>query len=169
MPGREKLAKDTLALTAASVLMRMIGIFYQSWLAQRIGAAGIGLWQLVQSVNVLSATLAISGIRFTATRLVSEELSAPGGGSAGGAVAHCAVYAVTFGCLACLLTFFGAAPIGFLWIGDARCVPCLRVFAFALPLISLSCVLNGYFIASGQAWKCALVQVIDSILNITAI
>ena len=59
------------ALTAAALLMRLIGLFYQAWLAQRIGAAGLGLWQLVMSVNVFSATLAISGIRFTTTRLVS--------------------------------------------------------------------------------------------------
>ena len=164
-----KLTRDTAVLTAAALLMRLIGLVYQSWLARRIGAAGLGLWQLVQSVNVLSATLAISGIRFTATRLVSEELSAPEGGSAGGAVLRCALYALMFGCGACLLTFFCAAPIGFLWIGDARAVNCLRIFSFALPMISLSCVLNGYFVASGQAAKCALIQIFEQCVNVCAV
>lgn len=163
------IGKDVCALTASALLMRLIGVFYQSWLARRIGASGVGLWQLVQSVNVLSVTLAVSGIRFTATRLVSEELGASECGSAGGAVGRCAVYAVSFGCAACLLTFFGAQPIGFLWIGDARSVDCIRVFSFALPLISLSSVLNGFFVAKGEAWKCALIQVLEQLVNVSAV
>ena len=47
---------------------------FQAWLAARIGTAGIGLYQLVGSVNVLFATLSFSGIRFASTRLVAEEL-----------------------------------------------------------------------------------------------
>ena len=163
------IVKNTAVLTAAALVMRAISLGYQSWLARRIGASGVGLWQLVQSVNVLFVTLAISGIRFTATRLVSEELGAPDGGQAGGAVLHCLVYAAFFGSAACLLTFFFATPIGFLWIGDARTVACLRTFSFALPLISLSCVLNGCFIARGQAWKSALVQVFEQCVNVAAV
>ncbi len=160
-------AKDAAVLTAAALLMRLIALAYQSWLAQRIGAAGMGLWQLVLSVNVLSVTLAVSGIRFTAARLVSEELGS--GGDARAAVARCLCYAMIFGCLACLLTFFGAERIGFLWIGDARAVPCIRVFAFTLPMISLNCVLNGSFIASGKAWKSAVVQVAEQCVNVSAV
>ena len=163
------IAKDAAVMTAAAVLMRLIALGYQSWLSRRIGAAGIGLWQLVQSVNILSATLAISGIRFTTTRLVSEELGAPDGGSARGAVGRCLVYAVLFGCIACLLTFFGAEAIGFLWIGDARTVVCLRIFSFALPMLSVSCVLNGAFIARGQAWKSALIQTLEQCVNVCAV
>lgn len=161
-----KMAKDTLLLTAAALLMRLLGLIYQSWLARRIGADGVGLWQLVLSVNVFSATLAISGIRFTATRMVSEELGRADGGNAGGAVARCLLYAVSFGCAACLLTFFGAAPIGFLWIGDARTVSCLKTFAFTLPLISVGSVLNGVFLARRQAWKSAVVQTAEQCANI---
>ncbi len=164
-----RIAKDAAVMTAAALLMRLIALWYQSWLSRRIGAAGIGLWQLVQSVNILSATLAISGIRFTTTRLVSEELGAPDGGSVRGAVARCLVYAVLFGCIACLLTFFGAEAIGFLWIGDARTVVCLRIFSFALPMLSVSCVLNGALIARGQAWKCALIQTLEQCVNVCAV
>lgn len=168
MGGFRKLAKDTALLTAAAVVMRLVALGYQSWLARRIGASGVGLWQLVLSVNVFSATLAISGIRFTTTRLVSEELGSPDG-TAGGAVARCLVYALIFGCGACLLVFFSAVPIGFLWIGDARTVACLRTLSFTLPLISLSCVLNGYFVASGKAWKSALTQVVEQGVNVCAV
>ena len=168
MNGLPKLAKDAALLTGASLLMRCIGLTYQVWLAGRIGAAGIGLWQLVMSVSALSATLAISGIRFTTTRLISEELGR-GSGNTDGAVLRCLIYGFVFGCAAMLILYFGAKPIGFLWIGDARTVKSLRIIAFTMPMISLSSVLNGYFIASGQAGKTAAVQVIEQLTGVGSV
>ena len=65
---------NTALLTGSSLLMSLISMAFQVWLAGRIGSAGIGLYQLVVSVAFLCTTFAISGIRFAATRLVSEEI-----------------------------------------------------------------------------------------------
>ena len=46
---RKRLIVNTFLLTGASLLMRCIGMAFQAWLAGRIGAAGIGLYQLVMS------------------------------------------------------------------------------------------------------------------------
>ncbi len=167
--GFRKLARDTALLTASSLFMRCIGLAYQVWLAGRIGAAGVGLWQLVMSVSGLAATLAISGIRFTTTRLVSEELGLGRDGGAGRAMRRCLAYAAVFGGAAGSLLFFGAEPIGFLWVGDARTVRALRITALSLPMISLASVLNGYFIASGRAWRSAAVQTAEQILGIACV
>ncbi len=167
MRGFRSIAKDTALLTAASLGMRCVGLAYQAWLARRIGAAGVGLWQLVLSVNVLAATLAISGIRFTTTRLIAEERG--GDGRTARAAAHCLLYAVFFGCGACLLLFFGAERIGFLWVGDARTVQSLRILSITLPMISLSSVLGGCFIAGGKAWKSALTQFVEQLVNVAAV
>ena len=163
-----KYARNTAILTGASLLMRCIGLVYQVWLSGRIGAAGIGLWQLVMSVSALSATLAISGIRFTATRLVSEELG-KGTGRTDAAVHRCLLYAAAFGTVAFLILYFGAEAIGFLWIGDARTVKSLRILAFTMPMISLSSVLNGYYIASGQPMKTAAVQITEQISGVLCV
>ncbi len=169
MSGIKKLARDTAVLTGASLLMRCVGLAYQVWLAGQIGAAGIGLWQLVTSVSMLSATLAISGIRFTTTRLVAEEYGHGRGDGVDAAVNRCLLYAAAFGSAAFLALYFCAERIGFLWIGDARTVMSLRWIAFTMPMISVSCVLNGYFIASGAAWKTAAVQVAEQLVNVAAV
>ena len=72
--NHKKLVYNTFLLTATSLLMSCIGMAFQVWLVGRIGSAGIGLYQLTLSVTNLMATFAISGIRFAATRLISEEL-----------------------------------------------------------------------------------------------
>lgn len=166
---RGKLARDTAVLTAAAVVMRCVGMVWQVWLAGRIGAAGLGLWQLVASVNVFTSTLAISGIRFTTTRLVSEELGAGRSGGAERAVQRCLGYAAFFGLAAFLVLRLGAEPIGFLWVRDARTVQSLKLLSYTLPMISLSCVLNGSFVASGRAGVSAAVQVAEQLAAIAAV
>lgn len=161
-----KLAVDTAALTGSSLIMRCIALIYQVWLVGKIGSAGIGLFQLVVSVNILCITFAISGVRFTTTRLVSEEISSGNGKNVGHAIGHCIAYATLFGFGACVVLLLFAEPIGFLWIGDARTVLSLRIIALGLPFLALSSVLNGYFVASGKAYKSAIIQVIEQLSNI---
>ncbi|MCD8100773.1 MAG: oligosaccharide flippase family protein [Oscillospiraceae bacterium] len=169
MAGLRKMARNTAVLTVSSVFMRCIGMAYQVWLAGRIGAAGIGLFQLVMSVNFLCVTVAISGIRFTTTRLVSEELGTGRSGNVGAAVMRCCGYAAFFGFAAAAGMLIFAEPIGFLWIGDARTVASLRIISFRMPFIAFSSVLNGYFIASGRVWKSAAVQVAEQLINIALV
>lgn len=167
--GRWKtLIMNTFLLTGASLVMRCIAMAYQVWLAGQIGAAGIGLFQLVMSVNVLCVTLAISGIRFTTTRLISEEIAC-GGGGVNKAMRSCVGYALFFGFASFIVLFLLAERIGFLWIGDARTVLSLKIIAFSLPFVSLSSVINGYFLASGKVYKTAISQVFEQLLNIALV
>ena len=74
MHTHRRLIVNTALMTGSSIVMRCIALIFQAWLVGHIGAAGIGLYQLVLSVSVLFATFAISGIRFAAPRLISEEM-----------------------------------------------------------------------------------------------
>ena len=96
----KKLVYNTALLTGSSLLMRCIGMAFQAWLAGRIGATGIGLFQLVMSVEMLCTTLAVSGIRFAATRIVAEEIGSGREGAVGTAVFRCCMYSLLFGCAA---------------------------------------------------------------------
>lgn len=153
------LAKNTALLTAASLAMRFAGMVWQLWLAARIGEAGIGLFQLVMSVSGLAATFAVSGIRFTCTRLVAEELGVKSPGGAWKACRACLAYGSFFGLASMLVLCLLSEPLGFLWLGDARTVTPLRLLALGLPFLSLSTVMFGYFTATGRVWKGVCVQV----------
>ena len=167
--NRKKLLHDTLLLTGSSLLMRCIALLFQMWLVARIGAAGAGLYGLVGSVGFLAATVAISGIRFAATRLVSEEIGLHRCGGVGEAVRLCICYSLFFGISSAAVLWLCAEPIGFLWIRDARTVLSLRILALSLPFISLSSVLYGYFTACGRIFKAALVQVLEQLVRITLV
>lgn len=146
--------------------MSFIGMGYQIWLVGRIGAGGIGLYQLVMAVGGLAATFAISGIRFGATRLISEEIGLNRGAGIRGAMARCIAYSLFFGLAAWLIMWLIAEPVGFLWVGDARTVLSLKIMSFKLPLISLCSVFSGYFTACSRVWKPALIHLIEQITGI---
>ena len=158
--------KNTALLTASSLLMSLIGMAFQAWLAGRIGASGIGLYSLVCSVTALGATFAISGIRFASTRLVAEELGAGRKSGVPAAMRRCLRYAALFGAAAGLVLWFCAEPVGRGWIGDGRTVLPLRLSAFSMPCISLCACVSGYFSACGRLWRPTLIHLAEQLAGI---
>ena len=166
MVNRKRLIMNTALLTGSSLAMSAISMAFQVWLAGRIGSAGIGLYQLVLSVAFLCTTFAVSGIRFAATRLVSEELGHERSWSVAAAMRRCFAYSLFFGVSAMAVLFSFAEPIGFLWIGDARTVKSLKLIAFSMPFLSLSSVMSGYFTACGRVWKPTVVHLGEQLITI---
>ena len=60
---KERLLRNTALLTGSSLLMSLIGLAFQAWLAGRIGAAGLGLVGLVGSVSALGSRASHGCIR----------------------------------------------------------------------------------------------------------
>lgn len=160
------LARNTALLTASSLAIRLIGMTWQVWLVGRIGEAGIGLFQLILSVNGLAATVAVSGVRFTTTRLVSEELGTGRSHGAGDALRQCLWYGTFFGVAAGLILWITAEPLGFLWLTDARTVLPLKILALGLPAAALTSVMYGYFTATGRVWKSVCIQIFQQLFMI---
>ncbi len=161
--------KNTLLLTATSLLMRTVGISFQIYLSKKIGASGIGLFQLIMSVSMLAATFAISGIRFATTRLVSEELGKGNTRGVQAVIRRCLAYGACFGTAASLALFFSAPTLGATWIGDVRTIPALRILSLSLPAFALSHVLAGYFTAVSRVIKSASVNIAEQLIRIAVV
>lgn len=155
-----------LILTGTSLALQTASLLFRAWFARKLGAEGLGLFQLTVSVSVLGVTLATSGIRLTATRLAAEELGAHRPAGARAAVRSCMIYSLVFGLGAMTLLNLGAARIGADWLHDTRTVLSLRIFAFSLPFISLSSVLGGYLIAAHRAPAAAAGQIFEKLTEV---
>lgn len=164
----KNLAVNTALLTASGLIMRFVGMIWQVWLAGRIGEAGIGLFQLVVSVTTLAATVAVSGIRYTTTRLVSEETGMGRPDGVARALSVCMLYGLFFGLAAGMILMFLAEPLGFLWLGDARTVRPLMLMALQMPLTGIDAVMHGYFTAVGRVWKSVSISIVQQFVTIAA-
>ena len=133
-------------------------------LAGYLGAQGMGLVQLIFTVGGLGLTVAVSGVRFGAMRLVSEALGRGSDREAGAAVLRCLLYAGAFGCLSCVLLRRTAEALGFLWLEDGRTDTALRLLALELPFAALSAVFAGYFTATGRLGRAVSADMLQTLV-----
>lgn len=148
---RKNFFANTMALTLTAQLLRIAGILLIAYLTGKIGAEGVGLYQLIMSVYFLAATLASSGIGSTVSRLVAESLGKSGGKSTCNVLRGAICASLVMGAAAGAAVYFLADFIGLSLLGDARAVPAVRMLASGLPFMALTSCLQGYFFGIRKA------------------
>lgn len=84
---------NAMIMTATSLLMNAVGVWFNLYISGKIGAEGMGVFQLIMSVYSFTVTFAASGINLASTRLVAEEAASPNG-NVKGAMRRCFGYAL---------------------------------------------------------------------------
>lgn len=154
---RSRFLRDTAFVTLLNLGLRLLGLWTQSRLSGLMGAEGMGLVQLAMSVETLAAALATSGIRYSVTRLLAEELGFGRETSLGPLLRAGLRYALTCSLMAGALLLSFSEELAAL-AGDGRIAISLKVFALGLPFLSLNAVLGGYFLARRQPLRACASQ-----------
>ncbi len=155
---------NSLLLTLSAVLMRAVGVAYNVYISNRVGAEVMGLYSLVTNIWGFALTLATSGINLAATRCVAE--AGDNKAEIRIAMRKCIIYSLSFGTGTAFLLLILANPIAVLCLSDARAVTPLRIMSVSLPVIAVSSALSGYFSAVRRVWKSAAVQAAEQALKI---
>ena len=160
--------QNTVLMTVCSLLLRLFGILFRILISHRVGAEGIGLYQLVYSVYVLGSTFAVSGLTTAVTRLAAERLTVHDQDGVNKLMRLCYRISLLVGsCSAWIL--YSAAPLIGGWIGDDRAVNAISLCGIALPFIGVSGCIKGYFLARRQAWPPCLSQILEQAVRIGSI
>ncbi|MBQ2772984.1 MAG: polysaccharide biosynthesis C-terminal domain-containing protein [Clostridia bacterium] len=167
MKTKQQYFYNALLLTVVTLLMRTVSVGFNVYVSGKVGAEAMGLLSLVSGVYGFAVTLATSGIHLATVRTFAERLKLSGGEENKKCLCACLSYAAFFGCLASILLFALARPIGMYVLKDARTVRALTMLAFTLFPIAVSAVFNGYFTAMRRAYKNALAQVTEQAVKIT--
>ena len=158
--------KNTLILTVTALLLRSIGIVFRIWLTGKIGAEGIGLYQIVFSVYILASTFASTGICTAVTRVVTERLAA--GDPRGGFRAVRAAVLLSLlcaGATAALLRLFGGF-IAVNLLAQPQAEPAIRILPISLPFLGASACVRGYFTARRRSLPGSLGQILEQLVRI---
>ena len=152
---------SALMLTGVNLLLRFVGTSFQLYLSGKIGAAGIGLLQLVMSVGTLAMIAGIGGIRTATMYLTAEELGKKQSRNVFWVLSGCILYSILFSCTVGLALYHFAPQIAEYWIGDIRTVGALQLYAVFLPVCCLCSVMTGYFTAANRIGTLAAVEVAE--------
>ena len=142
---RKKLILNAFILTFATMMIGFVSTSFRVYLSNKIGSEGIGLYQLIMSIHVMTTTLAISGIRVTTTRLIAEELGRSNIKNIKSILRKSILYSLLFSTTTFLLVYNFADIIALKWIGDSRAIIPIKILSCSLPFIGISACFHGYF------------------------
>lgn len=165
MSGAKKLLHNTLLLTATAFIMRTVTVSFNAYLTEKIGADGIGLFQLISAVYAMAITFASGGIKLASMRLIADNLFRRNF-SERRIMKNCIAYALVCGTFIAFILFWLSSFIGTVWICDERSISSLKILSFSLPFISVSASLNGYFTAISKVFRYTFVQLCEQIFKI---
>lgn len=155
-------------LTAVSLFLRVSNMGYRSYLSQKIGAAGMGLYQLIFSIFMLTVTLSTSGISLAVTRMVSAAIASENRQVIRSTVARCFAFCLSISLSIALCLFFLADFAAAVFLGNPSAAPCLQILGLGLPFMSLCTCMKGYFLAVDESLSTAASDTLEQILTILA-
>ena len=157
---------NSVILTITSFIIRSVGMTFNVYVSNKIGAEGIGLFQLIMSVYLFAITLATSGISIAATRLVTETLAKNNEASAKNVMKKCILYSLILGIISGLVILLFSNFITNICLHGKISKKPLYAIAIGLPFIAMSAAINGYFSAVRRVIKTASSQILEQFVKI---
>ncbi len=152
---------SALLLTGVNLLLRFAATTFQVHITGLIGAAGVGLLQLVLSVGALAMTAGIGGIRTATMYLTAGQIGRKKPENVVWVLSGCFLYSIVCsGSVATLLYVF-ADKVADRWLGVPAAVDAVRMLAGFLPISCLCGVMVGYFTAANRIGTLAAVEVAE--------
>jgi len=157
---------NTIILLLSSVILQIINMFFSIYISNTIGEEAVGVFTLVMSVYMFGITLASAGINISATRVVSEELASNNELGAKKAAQRCVLFSLLFGLSASIIFFVSADFITIHCLHNKISKNVIYLICIALPFISMSSAVNGYFTAVRRVYKNALAKFFEEFVKI---
>lgn len=130
------------------------------WLSRELGTLAMGLVELAQSAQMLLITPVVSGLPAAISRMCARE------------DAHGCRRVLCVGAALALVTSLPLMILAFLlreplalWLGDIRTLPALVIYLPCLPVLGVSCALNGYFYGIGKPIPPALSELLEQVVR----
>lgn len=161
LPRKLPIFYSALLLTAANLLLRLVGTSFQVYLSSRIGAEGIGLLQLVMSVGSMALVAGMAGIRTATMYLTAEQIGKRRPENVVWVLSGCMLYSVICSAAVGSIVYIFAPAIAQNWIGNINTISSIRLFAAFLPVNCLTGVMVGYFTGANRIGTLAAVEVAE--------
>ena len=159
---------NTLVLLSSSIILQIIGMFFNVYISNKVGSEAVGIFSLVSSVYLFGITLATSGINIATTRVISEELAYNNTEGIKILSRKCIVVSLVTGCIASFIFFIFSDFIIHSCLHNRVSHNVIYTLCLALPFISMSSAINGYFTAVRRVYKNAFAKFFEEFIKIIA-
>ena len=108
--------KNAAIMTATGLILRAVGMLFRIYIAGKIGAQGMGVYQLITTAYTMAVTLGTAGLTLAATRICADLLAEGCEGQVKRALHKVVTLGVTAGVITAGFLFFGADFISVNWL-----------------------------------------------------
>jgi stage V sporulation protein B len=157
---KQTMILQTLTLTGANLIVRLMGFVMRIWLSRTLGAEAMGIMELAGSAHMLWLAPVTSGLPMAVSRHTAlasaqnDDLRMKQTLLAGKRLANRIAW-----CMLPVLLI--ASPWIAKLLGDSRCLPTLLAYLPCLPILGLSAVYNGYCYGSGNTFPPAISELAE--------
>jgi stage V sporulation protein B len=167
--SKKTLKQNTIILTIAGLIVKIIGFIYRIYIANFIGAEGMGLYQLVLPVYNLVLLGLTAGVGIAVSRLVAEE-TARGNHKNAARVAFFSGSVVFVAATAVVTALYiNLDFVVNILIGDIRTKSALLWILPSIPLVAAITALKGYFYGKQEVVPNAVSQVIEQVTKLVVV
>lgn len=166
---KNTLLRGTILLTIAGLISRIMGFFYKIFLANTIGAEGLGIYQLIFPIYSICFSFCASGIETAVSKLTAEKCAL---GNPADAIkilrtSLLITLALSLGCS--ILIFCHADWLALRFLKEARCENLLKILAVTIPFGTMQSCICGYYFGLHKAGVPAFSQLIEQTFRIAAV
>ncbi|MDP4132598.1 MAG: oligosaccharide flippase family protein [Bacillota bacterium] len=162
---RKSFTYNTIIMTLANTITRILGFAYRIFLSRFIGAEGLGLYGLIMPVYSVCSTIIASGLPVASMKLTSERL-ALGDKQGARSVISCTLKAVAIisFILFSIVILFSSTISSIL--GDERLRIPLVCLSFAILITGFENIYKSYFYAAQNVKTPSFAEIVEQILRI---
>lgn len=153
-------------LTAAGVIVKILGAIFRIPLGNWIGADGMAYYEAVYPIYVLLLTVATTGIPVAISRMVSEKVAVDDKGGANRVFKVSMAVMIVLGLVLFSVLFFGADWIASNFKGLGKASLGMKAIAPALILVPIMAAFRGYFQGHQDMKPTALSQMTEQLFRV---
>ena len=160
---------NSLLMMASSLILQIIKLVFNIYISNNIDKESLGVFHLIMTIYIFGITLASSGISIACTRVVSEEMAVCNDFGVRKSSKMCIYISLIVGILASTIFCFFADFITNVCFHNKVSKIIVYLISIALPIISISSSIIGYFLAVRRVYKTVVGQFLEQISKIIAI
>lgn len=165
---RSNIIKGTLILTAAGFATRIIGFFFRIFLTGKIGAEGLGIYQLIFPIQTICYSICTIGFETAISKLTAAYAQQKN--SSALRYLKCAlILSVLISLVMSALIYCNSEYLSSRILMEPRCNNLIKVMAFSVPLASIHSCICGYYLGRKKTNIPAISQLIEQLARVFSI
>lgn len=166
--SNSNIIKGTIILTIAGFITRIIGFLFRIFLTDKIGAEGLGIYQLIFPIQVVCFSLCTIGFEMAISKLVAATKKTSD--NSGLYYLICGIIiSLAISIIISFIVFNNSDYIAIHLLLEPRCSELVMYMSLSIPLASIHSCICGYYLGLKNTRIPALTQLIEQIIRVISI